>query len=112
LWSSSIRRDTAREGDDLSFRKCAKERGRESPGTRVSCSLSRWQRPKHGGREEKFRREIVIDSAEVFEREVRCNGEESEGKRRASSRAVGIPGGVGEKDNGIVASVSSGGRNG
>jgi hypothetical protein len=30
---------------------------------------------------------------------VRGNEEESEGKRRASSRAVGIPGGVGEKDN-------------
>jgi hypothetical protein len=81
-------------------------------GTRVSCSLSRWQRPKHGGREEKFRREIIVDSAEVFEREVRGNREESEGKSRASSRAVGIPGGVGEKDDGIMVLVSSGGRNG
>jgi hypothetical protein len=35
----------------------------------------------------------------VFEREMRGKGEESEGKWGASSRAVGVPGGVGEKDD-------------
>jgi hypothetical protein len=46
-----------------------------------------------------FWREIAVDLAAVFEREMRGKGEESEGKWGASSRAIGVPGGVGEKED-------------